>query len=123
VKGVCMWSKEGNSPFPRGNNSQRVKIHWKFLRIFFSGTSCPESIKLGINYPWEKGIKVCWNKRPDSLQRWNNHKNVKMGWSNLKKNFSKTTGPILTRLSTNHPWREKIQVFIKRVNSPFFKGI
>jgi hypothetical protein len=27
VKGVCMWSKEGNSPFPRGNNSQRVKIH------------------------------------------------------------------------------------------------
>jgi hypothetical protein len=34
------------------------------------------------------------------------HKNVKMGWCQIKIFFSRTTGLILTRLSTNHPWRE-----------------
>jgi hypothetical protein len=28
-----------------------------------------------------------------------------MGWGHLKL-FSKTTGPILTRLGRNHPWEE-----------------
>jgi hypothetical protein len=28
----------------------------------------------------------------------------------FKKFFSRTTGPILTRLDTNHPWEEGIQV-------------
>jgi hypothetical protein len=32
-----------------------------------------------------------------------NHKNVKMGWGHLKIFFSRTTGPILARLGTNHP--------------------
>jgi hypothetical protein len=36
-----------------------------------------------------------------------------MGWGHLKIFFSRTTGPILTRLGTNHPWRERIQVFFK----------
>jgi hypothetical protein len=29
---------------------------------------------------------------------------VKMGWGHLKILFSRTTGSILTRVGTNHPW-------------------
>jgi hypothetical protein len=49
-----------------------------------------------------KGNEVCSNKGPGPLQRGDNHKNVKMGWGHLKI-FSRTIGPILTRLDTNHP--------------------
>jgi hypothetical protein len=95
--------KGRDGPSPRGDNSKRVKIHWKFLKIFSSRTSRPKSIKLDKNYPWVKGIQVCTNKGPGPLERGDNHKNVKMGWGHLKI-FSRTTGPILTRFGTNHPW-------------------
>jgi hypothetical protein len=36
---------EGESPSPRGDNSERVKIHLKI----FSRTSRPKSFKLGTN--------------------------------------------------------------------------
>jgi hypothetical protein len=49
-----------------------------------------------------KGIQVCSNKGSGPLQRGDNDKNVKMGWSHLKI-FSRTTGLILARLGTNHP--------------------
>jgi hypothetical protein len=49
-----------------------------------------------------KGIQVCSNKGPGPLQMEDNNRNVKMGWDYLKI-FSKTAGPILTRLGTNHP--------------------
>jgi hypothetical protein len=39
-----------------------------------------------------KGIQVCSNKGPYPLQRGNNHKNVKIGWGDLKI-FSRTTEP------------------------------
>jgi hypothetical protein len=50
-----------------------------------------------------KGIQVNPNKGPGPLQRGDNHKNEKMGWCHLKIFFSRTAGPILTRLGTNHP--------------------
>jgi hypothetical protein len=46
-----------------------------------------------------KGIQVYSNKGPGPFQRGDDHKNVKMMWGH----FSRTTGPILTRLGTNHP--------------------
>jgi hypothetical protein len=49
-----------------------------------------------------KEIQVCSNKGTGPLLRGDNYKNVKLGWSHLKI-FSRTTGPILTRLGTNHP--------------------
>jgi hypothetical protein len=64
-----------------------------------------------------KEIHVYSNKGPGPLLG-DNHKNVKMGWSQLKIFFSRTTGPILTRLGTNHPWRERNQVFLKEGDSP-----
>jgi hypothetical protein len=66
-----------DNPSPRGDNSKRVKLHLIFLKIF-SRTSRPNSIKLGTNYPWVKGIQVYSNKGPCPLQRGDNHKNVKM---------------------------------------------
>jgi hypothetical protein len=65
-----------------------------------------------------KGIQVCSNKGPGPLQRGDNHKNVKMGWGHLKIFFSRTTWPILTRLDTNHPWRDRIQVSLGDSPSP-----
>jgi hypothetical protein len=50
-----------------------------------------------------KGIQVCSNKGPGFLQREDNLNNVKMKWGHLKI-FSRTIGPILARLGTNHPW-------------------
>jgi hypothetical protein len=40
--------------------------------------------KLGTNYLWVKGIQVCSKKGPDSLQRGDNYKNIKMGLGHLK---------------------------------------
>jgi hypothetical protein len=53
-KGIQVYSNEGNIPPPRGDNSERVKMHRKFVKIFFSRTRKPISIRLGINYPWVK---------------------------------------------------------------------
>jgi hypothetical protein len=58
--------KEGDSPSQRGDNSERVKIHRKFFKIF-SKMSRPKSIKLGTNYPLVKRIQVCLNKGPGPL--------------------------------------------------------
>ena len=103
VKGIQVCSNEEERPSPRGDNSKRVKIHQHFFKIF-SRTSWPNSIKLNTNYPWMKEIQVCSIKGPGPLQRGDNQKNVKIGWGHLKIFFSRTTGPILTRLGTNHPW-------------------
>jgi hypothetical protein len=48
------------------------------LKKIFSRTSGPISTKLGINYPWVKGILNCSNERPGPLQRGDNN-NAKMG--------------------------------------------
>jgi hypothetical protein len=100
-EGFQVCSNERDCLSPRGDNSERKKINWKILKIFLSRTSRPYSIKLGINYSWVKGIQVCSNKGPSPLQRGDNHRNVKMGWGHLKI-FSRITGPILTRLGTDH---------------------
>jgi hypothetical protein len=43
VKEIQVCSKKGDSHFPRGDNSERVKIHRKILKILFSRTSWPKS--------------------------------------------------------------------------------
>jgi hypothetical protein len=48
------------------------------LKKIFSRTSRPISIKLGTNHPWVKEILDYTNKRPDPLQRGDNHKNAKI---------------------------------------------
>jgi hypothetical protein len=53
-------------------------------------------------------------KRSGPLQRGDNHKNIEMRWGHLKIFVSRTTGPILSRFGTNHPWVKRIQVCSKR---------
>jgi hypothetical protein len=84
VKGIYVCSNELDNPSPRGDNSGRVKIHWKFLNIFFSRTSEPNSIKLGTNYPWLKGIQVCSNKGSGPLQRGRSSQKCKNGVGSFK---------------------------------------
>jgi hypothetical protein len=76
-EGIQVCSNEGEYPSPRGDNSKKVKMHGKFLKIFLSRTREPNSIKFGTNYHWVKGIQVSSNKGPGPFQRGNNHKNVK----------------------------------------------
>jgi hypothetical protein len=69
-----------------------------------------------------KGIQICSNKGPGPLQRGDNHKNVKMVWGHFKIFFSRTIGPILTRLSTNYSWDKRIQICSKEGDSPSPRG-
>jgi hypothetical protein len=69
-----------------------------------------------------KGIQVCSYKGSGPLQRGDNQKNVKMGWGHLRIFFSRTTGQILTRLGTNYPWKERIQVSLKEWDSTSPRG-
>jgi hypothetical protein len=69
---VC--AKEGDSPFPRGNNRES-----KIKKIFFFRTSRPKSIKLVTNYSLVKRIQGCSNKWPGPLKRGDNHRNVRKG--------------------------------------------
>jgi hypothetical protein len=91
-KGIQVCSNEGDHPSLRGDNSKKVKKTLIFF-LNFSRTTGHNSIKLGTNHPWVKGIQVCANKWPGPLQRGDNHKNLKLGWGHLKI-FSRTTEPI-----------------------------
>ena len=70
-----------------------------------------------------KGIQVFSNEGPCILQGEiiskfrnyideinNNNKIVKIHWQNLENFFSRTTGPISTKLGTKYPWVKGIQV-------------
>jgi hypothetical protein len=82
----------------------------------------PNSIKLGTHYPWVKEIQVCSNNGPGPLLRGYDYKNVNMGRGHLKIFFSRTIGPILTRLGINHPWEEGIQVCSNKGDCPSPRG-
>ena len=74
--------KEGPRPFPRGDNYEIVKIHWRNLKIFFSRTTEPISTKLGTKHPWVKGIQVCSNEGPRPFTRGDNYEIVIIHWRN-----------------------------------------
>jgi hypothetical protein len=63
------------------------------------------------------------NKGPGPFLREDHHKNVKMGWGHLKIFFSRTTGPLLTRLGKNHPRGLGIQVCSNEGVSPLQEEI
>ena len=61
-------------------------------------------------HPWEKGIQVCSNEGHRPFPRGDNYEIVKIHWWNLKIFFSRTTGPISTKLGIKHPRVKGIQV-------------
>ena len=78
VKGIQVCSNEGPRPFPRGDNSENVKLYGKYLEIFFSRTTGPISTKLGTKHPCVKGIQVCSNEGARSFPRGDNYEFVKI---------------------------------------------
>jgi hypothetical protein len=58
-----------------------------------------------------KGIQVCSNDDHWSFPRGDNCENVKIYGNILKIFFSRTTGPISTKLGPNHPRGKGIQLF------------
>ena len=57
---------EGDSswhrPYPREDNYEIAKKHWRNQKIFFSRIIAPISTKLGTKHPWVNGIQVCSKK-------------------------------------------------------------
>jgi hypothetical protein len=62
------------------------------------------------------------NEGPDPLKRGKNHKSIKRGWGHLKIFFSRTTGPILTRLGTDHFWVKRIFKFVQTKGIALLQG-
>ena len=110
VKGIQICSNEGPCPFPRGDNSEIVKLNWKYFKIFFSRITGPIWTKLSTKHPWVERIQVCSNAGPSPSPRGENSENVKLNWKYFKIVFSRTTGPIWTKLCTKHLWVERIKV-------------
>ena len=123
VKGIQVCSNEGPLTLPKGDNSEIVKILWLNLKKFFSRTTRPISTKLGTKHHWMKGIQFCSNERPLPFPRGDNYEIVKIHWRNLKIVFSRTTGPISTKLGTMHPWVKEIQVCSNEEPRPFPRGV
>ena len=68
-----------------------------------------------------EGIQVCSNEEPRPFPRGDNSKNVKLYWKYFKI-FSRTIGPISTKLGTMNPWMEGIQVCSNAGPHPFPRG-
>ena len=62
---VCLY--KGPHPFPRGNNYEITKIHWKNFKIF-SRTTGTLSTKLGTKHPWVMRSQVYSNEGPCLFQ-------------------------------------------------------
>ena len=54
--------KKASRTFPRGDNSEILKIHWQNLKLFFSKIIWPISTELSTKYHWMKGIQDCSNE-------------------------------------------------------------
>ena len=87
----------------RCHRRRRCRFHVFF---FFSRTIERILTKSRTNCPWVKGNWVRSNEGPRPFSRRDNYKKVKTYWRNLKIFFSRTTGPISTKikLGTEHPW-------------------
>jgi hypothetical protein len=66
-----------------------------------------------------KEIHVCSNKGSGPLQRGDDHKNRVESFKTL---LLQNHWANLTRLGTNHPWGERIQVFSNEGDSPSSAG-
>jgi hypothetical protein len=108
VKGIQVFSKEGDNPSPRGDNSKRVKMHWKFFEIF-SRTTGPILTRLGTNYPWRERIQLSLKEGDNPSLRGDNSKRVRIHRKFLNI-FSRTSWTISIKLGTNYPLVKIIQV-------------
>ena len=82
MKWIQVCSNEGPCPFPRGDNYEIAKIHWRNLKTFFSRTTELISTKLGTKHLWVKWIQVCSKERPRTFVWGDNYEIAKTHWRN-----------------------------------------
>ena len=111
---------KGPSLFPRRDNYEIMKIHWRNLKIFFLGTTWPILTKLGTKHSWVKGIHICPNEEPRPFSKEDNYEIAKM---RSRKIFSKITGPISTKLGTKHSWVKGFTFLQMKNHAILTKGI
>ena len=99
----------------------RLYVKLSTFFIFFSRTTGPFSNKLGTKHPRVVGLQVSWNEGSRPFPSGDNYEIAKTYWRNLKI-FSRTTGPISTKLGTKHPWVKEIQVCSNEGPRPFPRG-
>jgi hypothetical protein len=86
---IQVYSNEWRHPFLRGDNSEKLKINKKYLKISrTSGQIQSNLVQIILGQREFKFVHI----KDQVLFKWEIIKKVKMGWGNLKI-FSKTTGP------------------------------
>ena len=78
MEGIQVCSIEWPRPSPRGDDSEIIKLYWKYFKIFFSRTTGPISTKHKTKLPWMEGIYICSNEGPRLSLRGDNSKIVKL---------------------------------------------
>ena len=81
---------EGPCPFPKVENYKIAKLHWQNLKIFYSRTTRPISIKFCTKHSWVMKTQVCVHEGPCPFPKVENYKIVKIHWRNVKIFFSRT---------------------------------
>ena len=56
-RGFKFVQMKGHTLFPRGDNHEIPKIHWRNFKIFFSSTIWPISTTFGTKHSWWRGFK------------------------------------------------------------------
>ena len=90
-----------------------------FTFSFSAPKQLPQPTKLGTKHFWMKGIQVCSDEGSCPFPRADNYGIAKIHWYNLKILFSRTSGPISTKLGTKHPWVKGIYVGANEGPCPF----
>ena len=99
-----------NHPFLRLDNYEIAKIRWQIFKIFFSRTTGPISTKINLNHYLVKGIHVCSNEESRPFPKGDYYVLAKIHWWVCEIIFSRTTGPVSTKLGTNLFWVKGIQI-------------
>ena len=117
--GIHVCSNDGPHSFPRGENHEIAKLYWLNLKIFFSKTTRAISTKRGTKHHWVVGIQIFQMKGHTVFQGEIIKKNSKINWLNEKIFFSRSTGPISTKLDTKHPLVMGIHISSNEGTHPF----
>ena len=92
VEGIQFWLNEGSGPFPRGDNSENVKLYWKIFKNLLLQNHLTISTKLDTKHPWVVGIEDCSNEGPHRFQSGYNYEIAKTQFWNLKKSSPEPVG-------------------------------
>ena len=120
LTGIPSLFKLRTLPFSKRDNFEITKIHWQVLKISFSRTTEPNLHKASLG---EGNLSLFkWRDIPFSKGRWlPNNKNTFI-WRNVKIFFSRTTGPVSTKLVKKNSWVKSIYVCSNWRATPFTKG-